>query len=260
MSQALNEFVLRAGEIRNDLSFLEQAYELRPRIYLVLDFEKRGQALEMARRFGETVGSQPASVCGPMLVRLIASFERYLRMLMQETVESWAKKAGHFDNLPEGLADRNLVMSGRFIGNSDSPRDYMALDMDALVDNLVTCRAGKAEFKLNSGVFMDLIYGVTSEVIEKSLRTVRINNWINVVGADRTLQTILDVDRVPDATKAVTTRLKKLSRWRNNWAHGGDDEVSLTFTEVNEELEFVVAFSSALDSAVTKQIQTARLP
>ncbi len=260
MSQALNEFLLRAGEIRNDLSFLEQAFELRPRIYLALDFEKRGEALEMARKFAETVGNQPASVCGPMLVRLIASFERYLRVLMRETVESWAKKAQHFDNLPEGLADRNLVLSGRFIGNSDSPRDYMALDMSAVVDNLVTCRAGKAEFRLNSGVFMDLIYGATSEVIEKSLKTVRINNWMSVVGADRTLQARLGVDRVPDTTKAVTARLRKLSRWRNNWAHGGDEEVSLTFTELKDELEFVIAFSTALDSAVTKLIKTARLP
>jgi RiboL-PSP-HEPN len=260
MSQAFNQFVLRAEELRNDLSFLERAFELRPRIYLVLDFEKRGEALEMARKFGETVDNRPASFYGPMLVRLIASFERFLRMLMQETVESWVKKAQHFDRLPEGLAERNLVLSGRFIGNSDSPRDYMALDMNVMVDNLVTCRAGTAEFRLNSGVFMDLIYGVTSEVIEKSLKTVRINNWMNIVGADKTLQARLGVDRVPDATRATTARLKKLSRWRNNWAHGGDDEVSLTFTEVNDELEFVIAFSRALDSAVAKLIQTARLP
>ncbi len=260
MSQALNEFVLRAGEIKSDLSFLEQAFELRPRIYLVLDFEKRGETLEMARKFGDTVGNRPASFCGPILVRLIASFERYLRMLMQETVDSWAKKAQYFDNLPEGLAERNLVLSGRFIGNSDSPRDYMTLDINTLVDNLVTCRKGRSEFRLNSGVFMDLIYGVTSEVIEKSLNTTRINNWMNVVGADRPLQARLGVDRVSDATKAVTARLKKLSRWRNNWAHGGDDEVSLTIREVNEELEFVLAFSKALDSAITKLIQRARLP
>jgi len=136
----------------------------------------------------------------------------------------------------------------------------MTLEVNTIIDNLATCRAGGTEFRLNSGVFMDLIYGVTPDVIEKSLSTVRINNWINVVGADKALQKNLGLDRVPDTTKAMKARLKKLSRWRNNWAHGGDEEVSLSFAEVNEELEFLIAFSRALDSAVTKLIQTAKLP
>lgn len=260
MSQALNEFSLRLDELRNDLSLLEHTFELRPRIYQVLDFEKRGDALNLARAFGDITGNQPATLSGPMLVRLVASFERYLRKLMMETVESWAKKANGFDHLPEGLADRNLVLSGRFIASSDSPRDHLSIDLVALIDNLVTCRKGSTTFKLNSSVFMDLIYGVTPEVIEKSLGTIQILNWMNKVGADRALQSHLGLARVPDATKEIKVRLKKLSRWRNNWAHGGEDEISLTFREVREEGDFLLAFSKALDSAVAKHIQAARLP
>jgi hypothetical protein len=258
MSQSLNEFTIRVEELSNDLLLLAQAFDLRPRIQQALDFEKRGEALECARRFSEIVGCQPAYFCGPMLVRLAASFERYLRLLMHETVELWAKKAGSFDRLPDGLAERNLVLSGRLIAASESPRDYMAIDPIALIENLSTCKTGASQFKLNSNVFTELVYGITPEVIEKSLAAIRIGNWKDIVGADKELQRKLGVSRVPDAKKEMTSRLKRLARWRNNWAHGGDEEVSLTFPELNDELAFLVAFTKALDGAVTKIVnQTA---
>jgi hypothetical protein len=259
MSQALEELSLRLVELKNDLSLLEYAFELRPRINQVLDFEKRGEVLELARKFGALAGNQPASFYGPMLIRLVASFERYLRSLMRETVEAWVKKAKTFDQLPEGLGERNLILSGRFIANSDFPREHLSIDLVALVDNLATCRTGSNDFKLNSSAFMTLITGVTPDVIENSLKAARITNWWNAVGADRALQTQLNSTRTSDTTKKAATRLKELSRWRNNWAHGGDDEVSLTNVELTGALEFLSVFSKALDVTVAKQIHANKL-
>jgi hypothetical protein len=259
VSQALSEFDLRLDELSKDLSLLERTFELRPRIFQVLDFEKRSEALNAARAFGETTGNQPANLSGPMLVRLVASFERYLRKLMEETVDAWAKKAKGFDHLPNGLAERNLVLSGRFIASSDSLRDYFSIDLVEIVENLATCRQGSDSFTLNSSVFMDLIHGVTFDVIEKSLQQIRISSWTSAVSGDKDLQKLLGLIRVPDVTKEITKRLKKLSRWRNNWAHGGEEETSLTFKEVREEANFLLTFSKALDAAVTKQIKNAKL-
>jgi hypothetical protein len=256
MGQAFQEFNLRLIELRNDLSLLESAFELRPRINQVLDFQKKGGVLDLARKFGETVGNQPASFYGPMLVRLVASFERFLRLLVRETVEEWAKRASRFDELPEGLAERHLVLSGRVLAASDSPREHFDLDLVLIVDNLATCRGAATTYTLNSSVFMALVTGTTPDVIDSSLKAARITNWWNAVGADKTLQTQLNVTRTSDATKMAATRLKELSRWRNNWAHGGDDEISLTVAEVRSAAEFLSAFGKALDSAVSKQIQS----
>jgi hypothetical protein len=211
-------------------------------------------------KFGKLGGNQPESFYGPMLIRLVASFERYLRLLMRDAVEGWSKRAKTFDQLPDGLGGRNLVLSGRLIGNSDSPRDHLSLDLFTLVDNLPTCRNGSATYKLNPIVFMDLINGITSEVIERALKAIRINNWQNMVGADKNLQVQLACNRTSDATKQMGARLKELSRWRNNWAHGGDNEVSLTSTEVRGALQFLSAFSKALDLTVTKQINSSKIP
>lgn len=260
MSHALNEFNLRLTDFENDLSFLEYAFELRPRIKQVLDPSKQGAVLDLAIKFGDLEGNQPESFYGPMLIRLVASFERYLRLLMRDAVEGWSTRAKTFDQLPDGLGDRNLVLSGRLIGNSDSPRDHLNFDLFMLVDNLPTCRNGSAVFRLNPIVFMDLINGITHDVIERGLKATRINNWQNAIGADKALQAQLDCTRTSDTTKKMAARLKELSRWRNNWAHGGDNEPSLKITEIRSALDFLRAFSTALDKIVTKQIQTTKLP
>ena len=87
----------------------------------------------------------------------------------------------------------------------------------------------------------------------------RIPQWENAVAADRKLQAILGQTRTVDTSKEMMLRLKKLSRWRNNWAHGGDEEVSLTFRELREQLEFLIAFARAMDAVVSSQIQFGRL-
>jgi len=260
MTKALEEFTLGIAEIRSDLKFLEQSFELRPRIFDILDTNQQSDAIKLARNFGQNKNIQPASFCGPMLVRLVASFERYSRKLMQEVVDAWAKRAKKFERLPKGLIERNLILTGRVLGNCDPPRDYLNLNSASLVDNLAQCRPGQDEFRLNSEVFMGLIKGVTLDTLDKGLEIAQIQNWLNAVGADRALQTRLEKRRVPDTTKAIEARLKKLSRWRNNWAHGGDEMVSLSIADTLDELEFLKDFCTALDAAVMKQIAAAKLP
>jgi hypothetical protein len=257
MSRALVEFGLRLVELRDDLALLEYTFELRPRINQVLDFQKRGEVLDLARKFASLTGSRSASFYGPMLVRLVASFERFLRSMIGETVENWAKKAETFDKLPEGLGERNLVLSGRFLASSDAPRDHLTVDLVTLVNNLASCRAGALDYRLNPGVFSAQISGVTPEAIESGLKAVRILNWWNAVGANTSLQSQLGSRRTVDASKQAQARLKELSRWRNNWAHGGDDEVTLTNAEVQSALEFLSAFSKALDAAVAAHLNRA---
>jgi hypothetical protein len=257
MTKALNEFSLRLAEWRNDLELLKRTYELRPRINQVLDFDKRGEVLELARSFGSIVGNQPATLYGPMLVRLVASFERFVRLLIRDAIDAWVQKAKTFDQLPDGLGGRNLVLSGRVIANSDSPREHLDIDLENIVDSLVTCRTGSTTFRLNSLAFMLQVTGVTPEIIENGLKLARITNWWDVVGADRPLQRNLNCTRTSDATKKAAARLKELSRWRNNWAHGGDEEVSLTAPELLEAADFLSLFSNALDVTVAKRIREA---
>jgi hypothetical protein len=160
---------------------------------------------------------------------------------------------------PEGLGGRNLVLSGRVIANSDSPREHVNIDLDKLVESLATCRSGATKFRLNASAFMIQVVGVTPEVIENGLKLTRITNWWDAVAADKDLQRQLNCARTSDATKKAEARLKELSRWRNSWAHGGDDEVSLTLAELKDAVEFVALFSRALDHVVAKKVAAKKL-
>ena len=259
MGLALKEFEIRAELLLADIQFLERSFQLRPRIFEILNYEGTADMVKMATEFGETSGADPSLFCGPLLVRLIGSFERFLRMVLRDAIESWSKRARNFSELPDGLGDRNLVLTGRLISSIDAPRDYLKIDAISLIDNLVTCRDGGGSYQLNPLAFMDLISGITPEIVEKGLKAVRIKQWENAVAANKKLQGLLGQTRTVDTSKEMLVRLKKLSRWRNNWAHGGDEEVSLTFRELREELDFLIAFGRALDAVVSSQIQTARL-
>lgn len=182
-----------------------------------------------------------------------------MRFLIRDTIEAWNSRAKTFDQLPEGLSGRNLVLSGRVIANSDSPREHVNIDLVELVERLATCRSGATNFKLNASAFMVQVVGVTPEIIENGLKLARITNWWDAVAADKDLQRQLNCTRTSDATKKAEARLKELSRWRNNWAHGGDDEVSLTLAEVKEAVEFVSLFCRALDRVVAKQVAAKQL-
>ncbi len=259
MGLALREFETRTEQLRADIQFLERSFELRPRIFEVLNYEGTDDVVKIATKFGSTSGADPALFCGPLLVRLIGSFERFLRMTLRDAIEAWSKKAKSFTELPEGLAERNLVLTARLLSSVDTPRDHLKIDVISLIDNLVTCRDGGGSYKLNPSAFMDLISGITPEVVEKGLKAVRVPQWDNAVAADGKLQSILGQTRTVDTAKEMMLRLKKLSRWRNNWAHGGDEEVSLTFRELSEQLEFLITFAKAMDAVVDSKIQSARL-
>lgn len=259
MGLALKEFETRAEQLRADVQFLERSFEIRPRIFEILNYEGTADMVRMATEFGSTSGADPALFCGPLLVRLIGSFERFLRMTLRDAIEAWSLKAKKFSELPDGIGDRNLVLTGRLLSNIDAPRDHLRIDVISLIDNLVTCRDGGGSYQLNSLAFMDLISGITPEVVEKGLGAVRIPGWDKAVAADGKLQAILGQTRTVDAAKEMRLRLKNLSRWRNNWAHGGDEEVSLTFRELREQLEFLTIFAKALDAVVSRHIQSAQL-
>jgi hypothetical protein len=258
MGLALREFETRAEQLRADIQFLERSFELRPRIFEILNYDGTADMVKMATEFGSTSGADPALFCGPLLVRLIGSFERFLRMTLRDAIDAWSKKAKTFAELPDGLGDRNLVLTARLLSSVDTPRDHLKIDVISLIDNLVTCRDGGASYQLNSSAFMDLISGITAEVVEKGLKAVRIPQWDKAVAADGKLQAILGQTRTVDTAKEMTLRLKKLSRWRNNWAHGGDEEVSLTFRELREQLEFLIAFATAMEAMVDSKIKSAR--
>lgn len=255
MAAPLDELKTRIGELKADLGFVTLAAQLRPRIGKVVQWQAAGDAVRLVRQFMDAKSSRPEGLYGPLLIRLLAAFERYLRMLIIQSVEHRAAEVETFDDLPRKLSNRNIVLTGRLLVAIESPRDHLTLDIESLVANLATCKRGSGAFRLNAQAFSATVTGAGPDVIEKGLGNVDVSDWWDDVGGNTTLAGLLGTKGARATGGRARERLKELWRWRNHLAHGGDEEIALSESQLREAVDFVACFSDALDSAVKRQLK-----
>lgn len=255
MAGALDELNARISELRSDLTFMALATQLRPRIGDVVQWQAAGEVLELVNQFMRAKSNHPEGIYGPLLVRLLAGFERYLRLLIIQSVEHHTSEATIYDDLSETLRKRNLILTGRIFASIEEPRDHLALDIESLISNLASCKLGSNKFRLNAQAFSAAVTGTSPSVIEKALRYVDVSDWWDGVGRNAALARLLQT-KGPRATGIrASERLKELCRWRNDIAHGGDEEIALTESQLREAIDFVDSFSAALDTIVNESLR-----
>jgi len=254
VAPALDELNARISEIKGDLKFVALATQLRPRIGDVVRWEAAGEVIELVKQFMNEKSSRPEGVYGPLLVRLLAAFERYMRMLIIQSVEQHASGARTYDELPDTISNRNLVLTGRVLAAIDAPRDHLSMDIESLIANLASCKRGSGSFRLNPQAFSAIVTGASPMVIEKALRSVDVSDWWDGVGGNAPLAKLLQTKGARATGDRAHERLKEIWRWRNHLAHGGDEEIALTESQLSEAIDFVGFFSTALDATVKKRL------
>jgi hypothetical protein len=254
MPAPLDELYAQIEELGVDLEFFRLATQLRPRIGSVVKWEAAPETLDLVRRFMKAV-PRPESIYGPLLVRLMASFERYLRQLVSLAVDGHTSAAKHYDKLPATLTSRNLVLTGRLLSTLDSPRDYLAVDVELLLENLASCRRGySGAFRLNAQAFSAAVAGVSPENVEKALETVGVRELWDSVGANEALVGVLGTKGARATGLRSHDFLKDLSRFRNQLAHGGDASIVVTESQLRDAITFISAFSKALNNCVAQHL------
>jgi hypothetical protein len=254
VSAALDELKARIAEIKADLTFVALATQLRPRIGDVVQWQAAGEVLELVRQFMSAKSNRPEGVYGPLLVRLLAAFERFMRLLIVQSVEHRASGAETYDELSKTISQRNLILTGRVLATIDAPRDHLTLDIESLISNLASCKRGSGSFRLNSQAFSATVTGASPSVIEKALQYVDVSDCWDGVGANVALAKQLQTRGTRATGDRAHERLKELWRWRNHLAHGGDEEIALTESQLLEAIDFVDSFSAALDIVVKKRL------
>lgn len=136
----------------------------------------------------------------------------------------------------------------------EAPRDHLTVDIESLISNLASCKRGSGSFRLNAQAFSATITGASPSIIEKALGNVDISDWWDAVGGNAALARLLQTRGARATGDRAHERLKELWRWRNHLAHGGDEEVALTESQLREAIDFVDCFSAALDATVKKRL------
>lgn len=249
MSKALEELRNSLAELEADLGFVSLATRLRPRLGEIVNWDAAREVVELARKFMSARDARAEGLFGPLLVRLLASLERYARNLVGEALAVHASRAATYDQIPPHIKTRNVALTGTLLAFTESPRDYLTIHIDTLVANLASCKSGNATYQLNAQAFAAAVTGAGAPAIEKALANVGIHDCWDRIGGDGTLAGVLGTKGARATGKQARSRLEELSRWRNHLAHGGDEEVSLTEDQLRECIAFVSAFSAALDDA-----------
>lgn len=254
MPDPMVELNSRIAELRTNLAFVALAAKLRPRIGEAVEWGARSEVLKLVHEFMESKSIRAEGVYIALLIALMASFERYIRMLVTQAVEKHAAGASLYDDIPSALATRNIVLTGRVLASIESPRDYITLDVQSMISNLASCKRGNKAFSLNPRAFSAAITGVAPSVLEEALKTVGVTEWWDGVGASLTLANLLGTKRARETGDRAREKLKELCKWRNHLAHGGDEEVTLTDTQIREAIDFIAGLASALSETMGRRL------
>jgi hypothetical protein len=250
MSAALQELRDRLDEIKVDLTFVALAFQLRPRIAGVVRFELGGEVVDLVKKFKDAKTVRPEGIYGSLLVRLLASLERYLRKVVGEAIADKNKAAPNYTTIGDTLGKRNIALTGRLLGNIESPPDHIAVDFTSLIQNLASCVNDGGKVVLNPEAFSATVSVPTPGVIDKALSHIGVKSFWDDLGNSSQLQKALGTKKSRDTKNQAQDRLAEICRWRNHLAHGGDAETALTETELREAIDFISAFAEALDSVV----------
>lgn len=250
MSKALDELRIRIQEFESDLDFVSLSARLRPRLGDVMNWAVPSEVTELARNFMDSKSARIESLLSTLLVRLMASLERYIRNVIAETLEAQTKTVVSYDQLNSHIRNRNTALTGILLASIESPRDHLKPHFESLIKNLASCQADNPDYKLNFQAFGAAIVGTAPATIEKGLANIGFKEFWDRLGADKGLQTILETKKARDTGKAAWEKLEDLSRKRNHLAHGGDEETTLTEEQLRGHISFVINFANALDKTV----------
>jgi len=129
------------------------------------------------------------------------------------------------------------------------------MDVELLIANLASCKRGSRSFRLNAQAFAATVAGVGPAAIEKALENIDVIRWWDGVGGSTALSRLLGTKGARATGDQARERLKELWRWRDHLAHGGDEEIALSESQLIEAIDFVECFSDALDGTVRKHLK-----
>jgi hypothetical protein len=253
MTTPLKELESAIVQLQADFEFVSLAARLRPRLGDVIQWDAAGEVTRLAQSFMNSKESRPEGVYGPLLVRLLGAFERYIRKSVDFVLEARSACVTDYEQLPDALQSRHIRLTGRTLANIDEPRDHLLLDVGSLIDNLSSCKPGRSDFKLNTIAFTSAIVGAGPSVLEKALASVDIDGWWDAVGRNDVLMRYLGTKGPRQTGERSKERLRELSRWRNQLAHGSDEELAVSEAQLQDAIDFIRTFTASLDNVIRER-------
>jgi len=254
MIAAYSELNARLDELEANLSFTAIATSLRPRLGSALNWDVGGEAVEYAQQF-MGMKAIPENIYGALLVRTVAAFERFARLLVDDAARRTAATGKAYSDLAEQVRNRHAVLTGRLLSSLEEPREYQVIDVKQLAENLASCVSGDPSFRLNTSAFAAVVINGSPQIIEKALGNLGIDGWWDAIGATTKLQKLLGTKTTRDTSKAANRRLEELCRRRNQIAHAGTADITVSESDLRQDIKFVRTLAEALSNELEARLK-----
>lgn len=254
MAEPIDELNARLDEITLEADFIKNAVALYPRIAAVINRGADANAVGLATKFQGSRLDSPDGIFSGLYLRVLASQERFGRLLIISLVEKISSKAKTYEQVDEVVRNRNTINTGRLLTYLETPRDYAEQDYPKLIANLASCTDGNQDFKLNANCFADPLVNGKPESWDKTFGYIGQRTWADLVGATATIKKLMETKNTREANALLRKHLNKLWTDRNQIAHAGDAERRITYEELINAIEFVRELSRAMSEEIIKKI------
>lgn len=248
-------FFTGLDEVEANLSFIESAATLRPRLNQFVRWETIGEPnSELVKSF--TKNENNASViCEGLLVRALACFEEFLRKLIHGTISELNKKKLPFDSLSENIRLSNRFSAGIALSTIRHGNDVVEFDFDRICQELGTCLPG-ATATLSADAVSYFRGGVSQERLEKAFASVGATLSWDDIGRSEEIKSSVDETGMKKASNEVQKRLEELRKTRNRFAHRGVSGDMYDEEGVRKTIKFLKAFSNELYRQLEAHLQS----
>ena len=165
MAAAYEEFHARLEELERTVNFTAASASLRPRLGDALKWEVGGEAIQLAVSF-MSAKVTVEDIYAALLVRAVASFEHFARVLVEEAARHTAASGKSYAELGEHVNVRHTVLTGRLLSALEELPEYQTIDVEQIVNNLASCISGRSGFRLNTSAFSAVVTSPKPGVIQ----------------------------------------------------------------------------------------------
>lgn len=246
-------------ELRECVTFLSFATSLRPRLGELLNWSTMdGPAKSLAQSFMRQREESVGGALRGLFVSAAASYEQFVRDLVQACAELVAARASSFDSLDEYFRKQHMSLTGRALGTVLSPKRHQKFDYTSLARNLGSCVPGSSEFAINSSVFAADITTPDTEGLEKALDRVGVRAFWDAVGRDTAVQKAVRSTATRESANLARRFLEDFVDRRNLIAHAGRSAVSVVETDLSDVLDVVPAICAAIAAHAAEVLSRGR--
>lgn len=238
------------------LRFFENSFILRPRLSDMIAWERLDDnAKNLAQSYINMAFGRPDVIYCALFVEIHATFEQYVRDLVEESIRKMNESIKDYDRFSETIVKNNIRYTGSILATIHQPLDYYNFNYNDMCVAIGTCYPGSTSIKLNPSAFSFSAGTMTPVNIENLLKRTTVKIDWDAFGRDRSLQEIFELKKKVRATsKEVKSYMEKMVKLRNRIAHTGATVAEINASYLSMQLKFIKAFSNVLTFHTTEAL------